>query len=382
MSSPDCIPFLRRLLLGAYETAYLFLRYALFRVQANTSHELVHDLLERWDGKSWLQSCLRRLGLFLRPAAPVRVGGVDLPQPFILAAGWCKGQGYDNEVRALATVVRDGNLLPGWRTWPHLVGPVECGSLYALAAAREPRGAPCGGTPRLQVWVIAWACAIPVCEQWPPSWPGIGTCYPRSGVSIWRLPRVWQTLRCCVRKSLSHWYIWEAAHIMPDWLTLNVSCPSNDEDAGMQQSEAYIRGLLEGVQAAAPAQLPIWLKVSPGLAARQYNQILLLSAEFGVQAIVATNTHQEKDESDGSTWGVSGGILTAAARAALIKLVTLQRMHRIPIDIIACGGIGNGRDLRILSQLQVRAWQYQSALVYRGPLAATLIYREAHPATA
>ena len=173
----------------------------------------------------------------------------------------------------------------------------------------------------------------------------------------------------------------EDARIIPDWLTLNVSCPTNDEDTGLQQSEEYIRGLLDGVRAAAPSQLPIWLKVSPCLTARQYNQILLLAVEYGVQAIVATNTRQEKNESDGSTWGASGELLTADAREAIIKLVTLQRMHQISIDIIACGGIGHGRDLRILSQLQVKAWQYNSALVYRGPLAATLIYREAHPAT-
>ena len=128
MSMSKLITLLRSLFLVAYEAKYLLLRYVLFRLQANTSHELVHDLLERWDDSTFLQICLRRSGRFLHPAAPVRVGGVDLPQPFILAAGWCKGQGYDNEVRALAFVIRDGNLLPGWRTLPSLVGPAEFGS--------------------------------------------------------------------------------------------------------------------------------------------------------------------------------------------------------------------------------------------------------------
>ncbi len=374
------ITLLRSLFLVAYEAKYLLLRYVLFRLQANTSHELVHDLLERWDDSTFLQICLRRLGRFLHPAAPVRVGGVDLPQPFILAAGWCKGQGYDNEVRALAFVIRDGNLLPGWRTLPSLVGPVEFGSY-----TRWPRQGNQGRT----MW--RYPAAEGLGNRVGLRNPGIRAVASFLALHRDLLPETWglnlagspgvddpKVLRSEAIESLAYL---EDARIIPDWLTLNVSCPTNDEDTGLQQSEEYIRGLLDGVRAAAPSQLPIWLKVSPCLTARQYNQILLLAVEYGVQAIVATNTRQEKNESDGSTWGASGGLLTADAREAIIKLVTLQRMHQIPIDIIACGGIGHGRDLRILSQLQVKAWQYNSALVYRGPLAATLIYREAHPAT-
>ncbi len=374
------ITLLRSLFLVAYEAKYLLLRYVLFRLQANTSHELVHDLLERWDDSTFLQICLRRLGRFLDPAAPVRVGGVDLPQPFILAAGWCKGQGYDNEVRALAFVIRDGNLLPGWRTLPSLVGPVEFGSY-----TRWPRQGNQGRT----MW--RYPAAEGLGNRVGLRNPGIRAVASFLALHRDLLPETWglnlagspgvddpKVLRSEAIESLAYL---EDARIIPDWLTLNVSCPTNDEDTGLQQSEEYIRGLLDGVRAAAPSQLPIWLKVSPCLTARQYNQILLLAVEYGVQAIVATNTRQEKNESDGSTWGASGGLLTAEAREAIIKLVTLQRMHQISIDIIACGGIGHGRDLRILSQLQVKAWQYNSALVYRGPLAATLIYREAHPAT-
>ena len=380
MSLSSVNSFLRCLFLIVYEVKYQLLRYVLFRIQANISHDLVHDLLESWDHNSFLQICLRRLGRFLRPAAPVRVGGVDLPQPFILAAGWCKGQGYDNEVRALATVIRDGNLLPGWRTLPHLVGPMEFGSY-----TRWPRQ----GNQGMTMWRVPAEAGLG--NRVGLRNPGIRAVASFLALHRKLLPEIWglnlaaspgvedpKVLRSEIIESFA---FLEDARIMPSWLTLNVSCPSNDEDTELQQSEEYMRGLLDGVRAAAPSQLPIWLKVSPCLTSRQYNQILLLAVEYGVQAIVATNTRQEKEESDGSTWGASGGLLTADAREAVIKLVTLQRMHQIPIDIIACGGIGKGRDLRTLSQLQVKAWQYQSALVYRGPLAGTLIYREAHPAT-
>ena len=371
---------LRRLVLTLYVVKYAVLRYALFRLQANTSHDLVHDLLDRWDDHALLQSSLRWIGRFLRPAAPVRVGGVELPQPFMLAAGWCKGDGYDNEVRALATVIRDGNLLPGWRTLPHLVGPVEFGSYtrwprqgnQGRTMWRYPAARGLGNRVGLRNPGIRAAAAFLALHRdlLPETW----------GLNLASSPNVAdpQTLRSELVESLTYL---EDAHIAPDWLTLNVSCPSHDQDAGLQQSAESIRNLLEGVRAAARTSLPIWLKVSPCLTAHQYNQILLLAVEYRVKAIVATNTRQEQEEADGSTWGASGGLLQDDTREAVIKLVTLQRMHQAPVDIIACGGIGHGRDLRILRQLQIKAWQYNSALVYRGPLAATLIYREAHPNT-
>ncbi len=379
MTSHTRHPMLRRLILILYEITYSMLRCTLFRVQANTSHELVHDLLEHWDEHALLQRGLRGLGRFLRPAVPVQVGGVELPQPFMLAAGWCKGTGYDNEVRALATVIRDDNLLPGWRTLPHLAGPIEFGSY-----TRWPRQGNQGRTMWRYPAVQGLGNRVGLRN------PGIRAVAAFLALHRDLLPETWginlassldvedpQTLRSELIESLTYL---EDAGLTPTWLTLNVSCPAaHDEDVGLQQSAEFIRNLLEGVRTAARTSLPIWLKVSPCLTARQYDQILSLAIEYGVKAIVATNTRQEQEGADGSPWGASGGLLRDDARTALIKLVTLQRMRQAPIDIIACGGIGRGRDLRLLRLLQVKAWQYNSALVYRGPLAATLIHREAHP---
>ena len=289
MTKPELYAVLRRIFLATYEVKYKILRYALFRLQANTSHELVHDLLERWDDNAFLQNILRWIGRFLHPVAPVRVGGVDLPQPFILAAGWCKGQGYDNEVQALAEVIRDGNLLPGWRTWPHLTGPVEFGSY-----TRWPRQGNQGRT----MWRIPESKGLG--NRVGLRNPGIRAVSAFLATHRDALPEIWginlagspgveqpKEVRSELVESLAYL---EDARISPYWLTLNVSCPSNDEDASLQQSEEYIRGLLDGIRAAAPSSLPIWLKVSPCLTAAEYNQILLLAVEYGIKAIVATNT--------------------------------------------------------------------------------------------
>jgi dihydroorotate dehydrogenase len=63
------------------------------------------------------------------PSSPaLSVGGVDLPFSLILAAGWVKGDGFSSEEEALDAVAAGRNIIPGWRSMPALVGPVEFGS--------------------------------------------------------------------------------------------------------------------------------------------------------------------------------------------------------------------------------------------------------------
>lgn len=366
---------LRSLILAVYRCKFALLRYSLFRVQANTAHELIQDLFERWDQNDLLQGLLRRIGNFLRPQAAVTVGGVELPQPFMLAAGWCKGEGYDNEVQALGTVVRDGNLLPGWRTLPHLAGAVEFGSYtrwprqgnQGRTLFRYPAARGLGnriGLRNAGIRAVASFLALHR-DQLPPVW----------GINLASTPGEDDpaTLRREIGESLAYL---EDARLTPSWLTLNVSCPTGEEAADLKQTVEPLTAVLEGARAAVPGSLPLWLKVSPCLTARQYEQILLLAVQFGVRAIVATNTRQERDAADGFHWGASGGLLTDDAWDALRKLVTLKRLHQASLDIVACGGIRHGRDVARLRPLQVNAWQYHTAMIYRGPLAGVLIHRE------
>ena len=48
-----------------------------------------------------------------------------------------------------------------------------------------------------------------------------------------------------------------------------------------------------------------------------------------------------------------------------------------PLDVIACGGAQDGETYAAFASMGVRAAQYWSALIYRGPLAAALIECEA-----
>ncbi len=68
------------------------------------------------------------------PELPTRVGGVELPHPLIVGAGLVKGDGFAHEDEALAAVRAGCDIVPGWRSLPALVGPVEFGSF-----TRHPR---------------------------------------------------------------------------------------------------------------------------------------------------------------------------------------------------------------------------------------------------
>src|SRR5947208_2551717 len=68
---------------------------------------------------------------------------ISLPLDLSFAAGLVKGTGFAREDEALAAVERGDNIIPGWRSVPALVGPLEIGSF-----TRYPRL----GNPGTVVW--------------------------------------------------------------------------------------------------------------------------------------------------------------------------------------------------------------------------------------
>ncbi|KAK3606820.1 hypothetical protein CHS0354_018414 [Potamilus streckersoni] len=97
----------------------------------------------------------------------------------------------------------------------------------------------------------------------------------------------------------------------------------------------------------------------------------------GVRAVVATNTLPRPVISQpGVQAGLSGGGLHAEALRAVQILASAR--HGLPNapDIIAGGGIMDGQTCAAFRTAGASAFQYWSALIYRGPLAPALIARE------
>ena len=289
----------------------------------------------------------------LAEAQPLTVGGVRLPQPLILAAGMVKGDGFPDEQSALDAVAAGRNIIPGWRSLPALVGPVEFGSY-----TRWPRM----GNPGRVLWRDARSRSTR--NRVGLRNPGARAAAAFLAQRRDHLPPVWGINIAASHSDelLASLAFFLAAGVRPSWFTLNISCPNTDGDPRGLHSAALLRELCEqAVRVVSPT--PLWIKVAPGLAAAQYQALPAACAEAGVRAIVATNTLA----------GLGGAGLHEHALAA--QTLLLQGIERTAgaVDMVACGGILDGASWRACA---ARAAQYWTALVLRGPPAAALILRE------
>ena len=356
------------------QAGYAALRPLIFRSSAQHAHERIMALLRTLDQQAWMTGVLRQFNQWAFDPQPVQVGGVTLPYPLMLAAGFVKGDGFADEDVALVAMSQGRNIIPGWRSMPALVGPVEFGSF-----TRWPRL----GNPGTVMWRDAGTrstqnrvglrnpgarAAAAFLAQNKAHLP------PIFGINIAVSPGVDDPAQQQqdVLEALDYFH---TAGITPAWFTLNISCPNTEDDPGGHQTEAHTRSLCAAV--AGQVQTPLWVKISPGLADEQYAILMRVFAETGVQAVIATNTiSQPVPGQPAVTAGVGGGRLHEQALAATIRLQQEKTRHQYPVDVIACGGMLDSASYRAFAQAGAQAAQYWSALIYRGPLAAALIINE------
>ncbi len=363
---------------GVFLFLYRFLyeriaRGMIFRHSASDVHQSMLNLLTWLDAHPWTHFILKWSHDLAFSECPLDVGGVRLLHPLILAAGFVKGEGFTDETSALQAVSR--NIIPGWRSIPLLVGAVEFGSF-----TRHPRI----GNPGTVLWrdemtlstqnrvglknpgAIAAAEFLSRHRQQLP---------PTFGINIAVSPGITDPEQEC-RETLEAFAAFADRGVLPTWFTLNLSCPNTDDDPGSHQTEARARNLCSAlVRLLQPYNIPLWVKLSPGLADEQYSVLLRTIAEISVRAVIATNT-LGAPAPDGTIAGIAGGRLHAEAVNAVAFLCEEKKRHTYNLDIIACGGVQGRQTYQAFVRHGVQAMQYWSALVYRGPLAAAVIEQE------
>lgn len=361
-------------LLNAYQFIYeRWARPMIFRDSPQQAHEKAMHMLRRLDSWVWLHPLLKILHRASFKPSPIKVGGVTLLHPMILAAGLVKGQGFENEESALAAV--NQNIIPGWRTMPLLVGAVEFGSFT--------------GCPRMgNAGTVLWRdtatqstqnriglknpgarAAAEFLAQRKDALP------PVFGINIAVTPGLadFEQEKCEVVKSIGFFL---ARCIKPSWFTLNLSCPNTEDDPGAHQTEQRTRYLCEAVIRIL-GDIPVWVKIGPDLALDQYHTLLRVFEETGVRAVIATNTlGQPTPDNPNLTAGVGGGKLHPEALEVVKLLMIEKSRYGYELDVIGCGGVMDGKTYQSFTRQGVKAMQYWSALVYRGPLAAALIENE------
>jgi dihydroorotate dehydrogenase len=366
----------RRLLLAVYAAAYTAARPLIFRRPPEAAHEDALRLLARADATPPLLAMLSGLRRAALPRCPVSAGGVDLPWPLIVAAGFVKGMGFDDERAALGAAKRGDNIMPGWASLSALVGPVEFGSFTRLPRLgnagtvlwREPAsrslqnriGLKNPGARAAADFLAARRDRLPLVF----------------GINIAPTPGVTDFDRECA-DILDSLKLFIDAGVRPAWYTLNLSCPNTEDDPAGRQTADNAQALCSAAaallrqEAVAP---PLWIKIGPALGEIQYRELITAVAAAGGRAVIATNTLAQPIPEDSSTSaGVSGGRLREHALHACAILVDEQRARSLNVDVIACGGILDASSFAQFRSLGIAAAQYWSALVYHGPLAAALI---------
>ena len=167
----------------------------------------------------------------------------------------------------------------------------------------------------------------------------------------------------------------EAVYETASYITINISSP-NTQNLRALQGEEMLRSLLASVDLARRSlsdrysvRKPLFLKIAPDLDSQDIGFIADLLLEFGIDAIIATNTTIAREAVQDLPFGnEAGGLSGAPVRQAsthIIKLLHERLDNHIPI--IGVGGIMSAQDAQEKMAAGASLIQLYSGLIYRGP---------------
>ena len=327
---------------------YSLLRPWLFCLDPEQAHNLTLTNLDRAQRWGLLDK------LVSRPIAdPQRVCGIEFPNPVGLAAGLDKDGKHIDALAALG------------------FGFLEIGTV-------TPRPQP--GNPKPRMFRLPEAQAI--INRMGFNNDGVEACVTRV-----RRSRYWQSggvLGLNIGKNAStpieeassdYVFGMEAVYDIATYITVNISSP-NTKNLRALQGEDMLRDLLRNLDDARKRlsdqtgiRKPVFLKIAPDLDRDDIHLIADLLVEFGMDAVIATNTTIARDAVQGLEYGeeaggLSGGPVRAASNA-VIKTLKARLGDRLPI--IGVGGILSGADAREKIRSGASLVQLYSGLIYRGP---------------
>lgn len=319
---------------------YNLLKPVLFAVDAELAHEVSLEMLNQFSA----------LVPQTRIDKPVRVMGLDFPNPIGLAAGLDKNADYLAglskfgfgfiEVGTVTPKPQDGNpkprlfRLPRHQAIINRMGFNNKGVDYLLAQIPDK--------PRPYVL----------------------------GINIGK------NLTTPVDSALSDYQsCFASVYTQADYISINVSSPNTPGLRQLQNEDeldALLHGIHEtrkGLQDQHQFDRPVALKVSPDLDDKAIPVISDLLRRYQIDALIATNTTLDRSRVAGhpvakQTGGLSGAPLRDKSRHIL------QLFHQnLPgdIPIISVGGIDSAQEAQTRLSLGASLVQVYSGLIYKGP---------------
>ena len=322
---------------------YRAVRPLLFALDPETAHCLSLASLD----------ALTRLGAAVvsaPPRIPVRVMGLDFPNPVGLAAGMDKNG-------------------------EHIDGLAAFGFGFLEVGAVTPRPQP--GNPRPRLFRLPEAEAL--INRLGFNNGGVDALVEnirRSryrgilGVNVGRNfdtpnDRAVEDYVACLRKVYAH----------ASFVTANISSPNTKDLRALQRSDG-LDGLLVALTAERDRlarqhgkRVPLAVKVAPDLDEAGIEAIADRVAARGIDAVIATNTTVSREgvehlAASREQGGLSGAPLKARATAVVARL---RRALPASVAIIGVGGIASAADAQEKLDAGASLVQLYTALVYRGP---------------
>ena len=327
---------------------YSFLRPWLFCLDPEQAHNLTLTNLDRAQRWGLLEKFLTQ------PLAdPRTLCGITFSNPVGLAAGLDKDGKHIDALAALG------------------FGFLEIGTV-------TPRPQP--GNPKPRMFRLTQAQAI--INRMGFNNDGVEACVARV-----RRSRFWQNggvLGLNIGKNAStpiedaasdYVLAMDAVYEIATYITVNISSP-NTQNLRALQGEEMLRALLGSLDKARKRlsdrfgeRKPLFLKIAPDLDHGDINLIADLLMEFGVDAVIATNTTIARDAVQGMEHSQEiGGLSGAPVRMAsniVIKALKAKLGNQVPI--IGVGGILSGADAKEKIAAGASLVQVYSGLIYRGP---------------
>lgn len=329
--------------------SYPLLRPWLFCLDPERAHDLTLSNLDR--AERW--GLLRHLVPTV-PANPQTLCGITFPNPVGLAAGLDKD---GKHIDALATL--------GF-------GFLEIGTV-------TPK--PQSGNPKPRMFRLSAAQAI--INRMGFNNDGVDACVSRVRRSgFWNHGgviglNIGKNASTPIENAASDYITaMEAVYEIASYITINISSP-NTQNLRALQGEEMLRSLLSDLHVARErlsdqhgVRKPVFLKIAPDLNSEDIHLIADLLLEFGIDAIIATNTTIARDVVNHLEYGNEmGGLSGAPVKIASTEVIQkLKKRLGNQLPIIGVGGIMSGLDAKEKIQAGASLVQLYSGLIYRGPL--------------
>jgi dihydroorotate dehydrogenase len=325
---------------------YSLIRDCLFRLDAETSHELTLD---------WLGAAERLHLLSLlypkAPQHPVEVMGLRFANPVGLAAGLDKNADYFNALGALG------------------FGFVEVGTVTPLAQPGNPK-------PRLFRLPDRQA----VINRMGFNNKGVAhlvsqVAKPRRYTGVLGI-NIGKNKNTPDEQAFSDYaYCLEAVYPYADYVAVNISSPNTpglrNLQFGAQLSELLtgLKSLQQRLQLQQGRCVPLAVKIAPDMTEEELREVAARVLDSGFDAIIATNTTLSREGVEGvahaeESGGLSGAPVKSKSTQA-IRVLAQALNGRLPI--IGVGGIFTGEDALEKLEAGASLVQVYSGFIYEGP---------------